>query len=380
MTPGLSALRQKPQTTIKGIIGGITTLLMGFLCCWTPLTAPLLTGWINRYMRNCALRVWIKKCAPETAPVKSWPKWLDDGAENTPIKPPANIAVRIWRKTKGAARSLGRLYRSGLLSLLNTWLLSLPFGFVWLWMWWAGWNNTFSRGYEEEGLTQGILFLSMLAFCCLMLYLPLAQARQAIQGTWQAFFDVQVIRTIAAHVRIRLLILALTYALIGGAVLLGGKAILATFPQVYGLEPKDTEMLKQKIFVHFFGMIAFFYGGLLFVKRMNARVYAIGLLKALQSGALNETHLGPYERSVLFDQLAFKRNALPKVSPRWKRVLGWPFKKIGIGLLILTTICVWGGMVSTLYFSQFMNHSYPDWLNLPLIQMPYIRVPEINPG
>ncbi|MCL4677403.1 MAG: hypothetical protein KJ017_02285 [Alphaproteobacteria bacterium] len=380
-------LKQSPPRTVRTALARTLTLIMGFLCCWTPLTAPLLTGWLNRYMRHCAVKVWVKKSNlndkdafyqdEENSSLKLWPKWL---YAKTTSQPTDNTLTRALRKIKSVVGCLWRNYQNGLMTIFNTWALTLPLGFCWLWMWWAGWNNTFARAYEEEGLAQSVLFLSMLAFCVLMLYLPLAQARQAIQGRWQSFFDIRAIRVVARHIRFRLFLLALSYALIGGIILIGSKAILANFNQIYAVDIHDVKTMEQKLFLHFLGMISIFYLGLLLVKRMNARVYAIGVIKALQSGALKPEHLTPYERKILIDRLGYKQAAPKKRGPRWRGALTWPLKKIGVVLLVLATLGVWGGLVSTLYFAQFMNHSYPDWLNLPLIQMPYIRVPEINPG
>lgn len=387
MNPATIPLKQSPLKGLKATLAGTMTLLAGFLCCWTPVTAPLLTGWINRYMRQCAVKVWVKKSGVpdqkafyETADnsvLKIWPRWLEPEKENQTA---GHILLRPLRKGKQVARALKRHYQNGLMTLFNTWIVTLPFGFCWLWMWWAGWNNTFARGYEEEGLAQSVLILSMFAFCVLMLYLPLAQARQAIEGTWQSFFDIRAVRTIAKQVRFRLLLLALGYALFSGVILIGAKTLLANFGQIYALDMNDPQMLEQKIFMHFLGMISIFYLGLLLVKRMNARIYAIGVIKALRSGALKPEDLMPYERKILIDRLGYKQTAPKKLAPRWRRALKWPLKKIGALLLVLTTLGVWGGLVSTLYFAQFMNHSYPDWLNIPLIQMPFIRVPDIHPG
>ncbi len=370
--------------------GFILRFLAGFVCCWTPFTAPLVAGWINRYMLSSAVWVWVKRStlespkgfykSPEFADLLYWPRWTDVTSPHAAAVPPSGLLRRILRRTVHFLRSLWWQYRDGLLSLFNTWLLTLPFALVWLWMWWAGWNNTFSRGYEEEGLAPLTFIFSAFGFCLVMLYLPIAQARQAVHGTWSSFFDIRAVRTIARAVRFRLLILAVFYAL-GSLGLIGGTKIFPTvFEEIYKIDSGDIQAVKDMVFIHFFFVILCFYCGLLIVKRMNARVYAIGVLKALQAKDLRPEDLSPFERTLLLEKLSFDPPKARKQKPRWVRLILWPLRKFWTFTLVVLTLAVWGGVAFSLYFGQFMNLSHVDWLNQPMIQMPYIRVPDIAGG
>lgn len=382
------------------IIGSIKTRVLqsffsflrffwGFICCWTPLTAPLLAGWMNRYMLRSALRVWVKRSqlenpnsfyeAADVRAYKDWPLWFD--AQQTQLSYDTerkNLFSRLLQRMKIFFLPLWGHYRSGLLSLFNTWLLCLPLTLIWLWMWWAGWNNTFSRGYEEEGLAAIVSLLSVFVFSLLMLYLPIAQARQAVHGTWKSFFEIRTVRIIAGHVPFRLLVLSLFYALGSAGIMAGTKVFPTFFEQAYKIDLNNHKILEETVFIHFFFVILCFYCGLLFVKRMNARVYAIGVLKALQAKDLSPDDLSPLERTLLLERLSFSSPKPKVVRPRWVRFMAWPLLKLRTLILAVLTLAVWGSVAFSVYFGQFINLSHFDWLNMPMIQMPYIRVPEVH--
>ncbi len=377
-------------SSVGSAFGFVLHFFAGFFCCWTPFTAPLLAGWMNRYMLRSAVHVWVRRSNVENPKIffqnhefssfRGWPRWSDVSIAVAPSILKTGFFRKAFNRFIHFFRSLWWQYRSGLLSLFNTWLLTLPFALVWLWMWWAGWNNTFSRGYEEEGLAPLTFIFSAFGFCLVMLYVPIAQARQAIHGKWASFFDMRAVRTISRHVRFRLLILAVFYAL-GSLGLIGGTKIFPTmFEEIYDLDMSNIQSVKDMVFVHFLFVILCFYCGLLFVKRMNARVYAIGVLKALQAKDLSPEDLSPFERTLLLERLSFAPPK-PKIDrPWWVRLLIWPLRKLWTFTLVALTLSVWGGVAFSLYFGQFMNLSHVDWLNQPMIQMPYIRVPEVQGG
>lgn len=391
MTPQKREIAKEILKKFKRWFSGFTKCLVGFLCCWSPLTAPLLTGWLNRYMQRSAVQLWIKNSTledrseiyktPEIGCFKFWPKWsslkLDENA-STEIK--ARWTLIRPKSPKPFLKALSIQYCSGLSSLMNTWLLTLPFACTWLWMWWAGWNLSFSRMHEEQELAPMISLLSIAGFCVIMLYLPIAQARQAMHEKWHSFFDIRAIRIIASHVRLRLFIFAFFCAIGSAGLMLGTKIIPATFEQTYALDLTNAASIEKSVFRHFFFTILCFFSGLIVIKRMNARIYAIGVLKALQSGALSPDQLAPIEKEILIKKLKFKQAQPGGYSKVLKSSVFWPIRKVLIILILGATLSLWGSVVLSVYFGQFMNHSYPDWLNIPLIQMPYIRVPDIHPG
>ena len=389
MTERLMKSSRWLRDTLFSLFSGFVRFVVGFLCCWTPFTAPLLSGWMNRYMLRSAVQVWVKRSTLEDSAsffnsqdvslLKYWPRWSDvSGLEQSLAAERKDFSYKLYLRVKRFLRALFIQYRNGVLSLFNTWLLTLPFALVWLWMWWAGWNNTFSRGYEEEGLAAVLSVASVIGFSFIMLYLPIAQARRALHGRWKSFFDFRAVRAIARHVRFRLLILALFYALGSAGLMAGTKIFPAFFEQAYHIDLENPKAVKDAVFGHFFIVILCFYCGLLIVKRMNARVYAIGVLKALRSQALNHDQLSPFERDLLLNRLHFAPADPRPALASWRTKLLRTIKAASRLVLVLATLAVWGSVAFSVYFGQFMNLSHVDWLNQPMIQMPYIRVPEIH--
>jgi len=72
--------------------------------------------------------------------------------------------------------------RIGVQGIFNTWCWTLPGCILWLFAWFAGWNNSFKqrltnrRGLVDDGFVGSCLFIAA------MFYVPLAQARQAVTG------------------------------------------------------------------------------------------------------------------------------------------------------------------------------------------------------
>ena len=160
----------------------------------------------------------------------------------------------------------------------------------------------------------------------------------------------------------------------------GTKVFPTFFEQAYKVDFNDHKILEETIFAHFFFVILCFYCGLIFVKRMNARVYAIGVLNALQEKDLGPDDLSPFERTLLLEKLSFLPPEPKQARSRWVCFVSRLLRKFWTFTLLVLTLAVWCSMAFSVYFGQFMNLSHVDWLNQPMIQMPYIRVPEIHGG
>ena len=63
----------------------------------------------------------------------------------------------------------------GVGAIFNTWVLTLPACGLWLFAWYDGWNNSFTKGYEQAGVGPGTELLGVGLFIAAMLYVPMAQ-------------------------------------------------------------------------------------------------------------------------------------------------------------------------------------------------------------
>ncbi len=370
------------QSIIQFILDSIVKFILGVFLCINPLTAPLVMGWLLGYMRNKSIQVLVKKSADkpvcfgykglENKHILYWPNWSwvsnEDGCENK--------KSRIRRFVGHYFGAVKHHYKNGLLAILNMWLLTFPLCLLWLLMWNTGHDMNFNKSYEEIGLPVFTSFASILCFSFLMMYLPIAQARQALHDNWRRFFDFKVIMRIARQVRFRLLFMAMLYGLGSIGLILMTKVLVADFEAIYGLDMEDTKAVKDAVFGHYMMIAFFFFAGIVFLKRMSAKIYAIGLLKALRKGALDEDSLTPLEYDFLITRLGNKEQ--PEIESRKViKILKWPVKHALNIFIILSTLVVWCGFVFTIYIGQFTNNNMLDWLLHPLVHMPYIYIPRI---
>src|SRR2546429_8683233 len=79
--------------------------------------------------------------------------------------------------------------------------------------WYDGWNNSFNKGYEQFSVGPGVSVLGILLFITAMLYVPMAQARQAVTGNWRCFYQFRLIRTLVRRRWFACFGLAALYAL-----------------------------------------------------------------------------------------------------------------------------------------------------------------------
>ncbi|NNG02834.1 MAG: hypothetical protein HKM95_01875 [Inquilinus sp.] len=197
---------------------------VGVLLCLTPVTAILVVGWSYRLMQRSTLRRWHRLSGfgadkagfhdfalgdGRTVEHVAWPNWLL-GAPDAEWRGTAapGRATRVLRRIAG---SLWANLRTGFQASVNTALLVLPCGALWLLSWWGGWQNSFHKGYEQAWVGPLVGVLGIALFVLVMTYVPLAQARQASAGTWRAFWDFPLIRRLMRRRRLAALGLALVY-------------------------------------------------------------------------------------------------------------------------------------------------------------------------
>ena len=128
-----------------------------------------------------------------------WPNWFMSpriwvhGCAMAVRRAPASVMLAgILVSSLGAAFWANA--KAGTLAALQPGSVTLPLMVLWLLSWWGGWENSFNKGYEQAWVGpvigvggDGLIILAMT-------YVPLAQARQATEGTWRSFFDYRLVR------------------------------------------------------------------------------------------------------------------------------------------------------------------------------------------
>ena len=233
-----------------------------------------------------------------------------------------SLRDRVWQRVK--------LGVAGGLTISS--LALLP-GILWAGAWYAGWDNSFNKGYEQAGVGPLIGVAGVLLFLLLMPYLQIAQARHAETLDWRCVYRVRENLRIWAGAPFSAALLPLAYALAGfGLFLLF--SLPAFLPQMTQyVDVTEAEVAGRLQGWYFIGSVAFL-AGLFAVKRLTAWVYRRASRHAERVGRI---------RLVLYPIVAM----------------------------------LWFAVVAEIFIGQFLNyHGNVGWLNQPLMQLPFVnRIP-----
>jgi hypothetical protein len=339
--------------------GAALRLMVGIVLCLTPITAVIVLGWLMRLMRreiaiaavrlpgnlgrNRAIAALAR--SPEFGHLAHWPGWLGTGDER--VSGP-------WRWFAGLAANV----RQGLATTITLGLATLPFGLFLLFSWWAGWENSFNKGYEQAWVGP-IMALAGIALALMVLsHLPLTLAHQAAEERIAAFFAIGTVRRLMRMVRWRHVVLAL--ATVVAALPLTAAKVLPAFIEAWrpGFAGLSSQAVAQTALRWQIGASIYLMFALVLLRRAAARVYARAALKV-------PTQVGGFVERV--------RVAVVPGSPYAVAADGSAAMRLAAAVLAtLTLAVVWFGFIAQIYVAQFINHRWFDWLNYPLISLPWI--------
>lgn len=382
---GASRGLHRPGTArgkLRGTPAFVWKYLVGVLGCQNPVTALVVVGWSYRLARRTAVKAWWQRSpcrqaggsfrqfvreADGLADLESYPNWFR--AESSAAGLP------VWKRLPRALfGSLWENARIGLKAIFNTWVLTLLPGLIMLFSWYAGWNNSFTKGYEHAvvGPATGLFGIALLI--AVLFYLPMAQARQAVTGEGAPFYHFRDNRQL---IRLRwhlLALLAFGYAAFG-LVLMVMSSFLGFLPEALPelLEATPPEQLAflQRYFI-VCGLFVF--PAHVVLRCWAAKIYAGALLHAYGRGLLRFGDLRPFEQE-MFHKLQLAQSTPPRasklLSPRQRQWLLSLPGRVTTGFL---AAFLWFVLAAETYVAQFIN--YQDtarWLNHPLIQLPWFH-------
>lgn len=347
-----------------------------------PILPVLVMGWLTRLMRRRIRVYWMRRItevrelsdfeptagAVGKGPCRSaWPNWLmaDDLTGEASLS--NRGAMRFLRRCFGGGV---QNFKAGLAALAGAWVLTLPAGALWTFSWYAGWNNSFNKGYEQAAVGPLTGLAGVALFIAAMNFLPLAHARQASAGTWKAFFDYRAVRGVIRTRRPACVGLAFCYALFGMVLL-----VLLVLPGfIEGFYPAATEMSRPELRAltrrYYLGVAAFGFPCLMMLKLLAARIYAQGMLTLSREEA-GRLLLSDRERE-FFDRYA-PAGGVGFLTTKRKRspgLAGVVLRPIGFVAPLATAAC-WFAFAAQIYLSQFLYFkSFAGWLNHPWIQLP----------
>lgn len=303
---------------------------IGTLLCTGPVTALIALGWLARRSGHLALT--------RFGTLSEAPGWVL-GPRETGGKP----AGRIARLLGGLAGNI----RAGAIALIALLAWTLPFTILWLGAWWAGWENSFNKGYEQAFVGPSVFLLGVVIAALVLPALPLMLAHLAVENRLSAAFELRRLRAVVAQSGWRvpalsLLAVAITFPFAA----LRGLITTATdwAPWVETLTPEEVASLQ--------GQIALVVAGFTFLalwtfRSLAARTYA--------SAAPRAAGLRPG----LWDGSAAAEAAVPARPPSRVLTALWYGSAVAMTLVIAFLILA----------GQFLDHAWWRWLFHPILTL-----------
>jgi hypothetical protein len=275
----------------------IADLGIGGLLCATPVTSVLALGWISRQM-----------AAVQTGGPR--PGWV--------LGPPGTRGI------VRAAGGLGANIRTGFRTLAGLAVWTLPVTLGWLGAWWAGWENSFNKGYEQAAVGPAVFLFATLMALPVLALLPFAAALGAREGRLGGFVDLPRVLRLAAAAGWRGAGLALM-------------SVLAALPLfAFGALPVFVEQVIPG-----------------FATLPPADQAAIGTLHGLIMATYAFAALWALRHVAAW--LAARPHATGRLAPLW----------------LLLSALVWSGLPLLIVAGQFMAYARLRWISHPFFLLPW---------
>ena len=335
--------------------------LIGVLLCLTPFSSVIVLGWLMRTMRREAAITLIRRAAglrrgaalqrlrssPRLAGLAKPPNWFTSGTQGE--------GSRLQRSFGGLRKNV----ELGVSTIASLCVAVVPFGLLLLLGWWAGWDNSFNKGYEQAWVGPLIAWIGIFLALIALSYLPMGLAHQASEGRLRGFFEIKQVRALTAYVGWRYVGLALLY-LICALPIFALRSMPVFIENIYpGFAELDAEGLVQ--FENRYRLLAacYVFAAVVFLRKRAARVYAGAALRALSAGE-------SWAKGTFACRLLSELTVEPKTAPMPKP---GRFKRLSSSAVRLL---VWFGLIVLIVVGQFLNHSWVFWVSYPLIALPWL--------
>ncbi len=323
-------------------LGMALTLAGALLLMLLPPTAVLVLGWIVRLMRReTAIAMLIASGAGGRAAA------VERLAESR--------ALDTLAPFPGWWRGIWRTCKDGLAALAALTLSLAPVGGLLLLSWWAGWENSFNKGYEQAWVGPAMALAGIAVGIITLVHLPMAFAHLAAEGRLSAVFEFHSVRRLIGAVRWRYAGLVLLTVLLSAPLFLA--QILPTFiekitPQIIDADAATIEQIARRWHVT---ASVYALAILFFLRRAAARLYARAVVDL------------PAGTSAFADKVRATL-ALPAAQPCARPARS--FMSLVVTSLVMST--AWFGFFAMLYIAQFANHAWWNWINHPLLGLPWV--------
>ncbi len=329
---------------VRARLFGLISIVIAMVLALTPVTAILVLGWFMRIMRRETAIALYRFGAPE----KKRKQTLAQMAASHELSP--------IHRFPGWWRGLAETLRAGLKATIVLAVATLPYGSLLLLSWWAGWENSFNKGYEQAWVGPLLAVLGLLLAIFVLIHLPMALAHHAAERRVGAIFELRTVRQLIRCVSWRYMIFTVFIVLASAPVYLSQIVptfIEGVFPDLATAGPEELKAFALRWHV---GFSVYLILALLILRRWGARLYARAVLANGGEGG---------EFTAMVQQsLGIPQPAESKASSRLAR---------GVTSLVMAT--AWFGFIAALYVAQFANHAWWNWLNHPIVGVPWIFRP-----
>lgn len=356
---------------------------IGLVFVLTPMTAVLVLGWLTRLMeREFARRLYRASAGrkpkesfasfaartPEITHLTHWPNWFLSQAAPQEAKQATGFWAGLARLSEKLFGSLWLNFKAGIRLLAALVALTFPATLLALLAWWAGWENSFNKGYEQAWVGPTVSFIGIAFLIAAMLYLPYAQVRMAVSGHWLSFFHLRHLRVVLRERRFALVRYALLF-LAAGAVIAAFKIAPLAVGNAMGNSLLPEEFLIA--IVNFFPLAkaATVLALAVILKARAARIYADAVIA---TASRQTTVLEDRERRML--NLVGLDREIPQASRGiFGRAAIWTGSRFWSLATQIVIIAAWMAFAFLIYAGQFLNHDWIDWLYHPLVQLPWAK-------
>jgi len=360
----------------------------GMALCQSVIGALAVLGWTYRLMQRVVLKQWWKASDSSikgadfasfaggdtrTDGHVHWPNWfLAQNFRAGARRRQGTPMLAHWLVVaKALGDSLWRNVRLGVQGIFNTGVFTLPACALMLFGWYDGWNNSFNKGYEQFWVGPAVSWLGIMLFIGAMLYVPMAQARQAVTGNWRSFYQFRLVWTLVRRRWLACFGLALLYVL-GSIPLMILSGVVMFLPNINAkwadLTPAQTIQVLNS---YYFWWALFVFPAFVLLRLVAARTYGTALLKAVQTGAIPQDALAEPEWQA-FHRLELLLVEPPRLRHPVLRIVAWAGTRAGRITFGFLTFLAWFIFVGQLYIAQFFNYrGGPVWLNQTLIHLPW---------
>ncbi|MCH9671044.1 MAG: hypothetical protein K0U93_06295 [Gammaproteobacteria bacterium] len=307
-----------PPGFVRRSISRVIRLCLAVFFCLSPITALVTLGWLNR--RTCAdIDVRLARGElPEARPNMLFPEHGRKGG---------------WRNLWGSPVYVN--FASGIKLWLALACWTAPVGAAWCVGWMAGWEASFTKGYEVAGAWPFISLVAVMIAVPVFWLMPMIVAHQVAERRVGSAFELRRILNLVRAAGWRYAFLTILIAL--GCLGVFAARGLPVFAEhlsdrvASGLAEASAEFAAELRFA----MTALLVIGLLLSRTIMARTYA---------------H-------------AVSANANGRQSGRFN-----------FGLQGLLCASVWLAPIFVIYLAQFLNYHWWSWFNHPMLMLPWLGI------